>query len=83
MKPEAQELLELYYGQQLTQQAIADQMDMLQYKVSRRLSQSRKKLLKTFAKWSQEQWQVELTDDVLSGMGEVLEEWLQQGNWGL
>ena len=64
LKPEAQELLQLYYGQQLTQQAIADQMKMPQYKVSRHLGQARKKLLKALAKWSQEQWQVELTADL-------------------
>ncbi|MBV9390179.1 MAG: sigma-70 family RNA polymerase sigma factor, partial [Chroococcidiopsidaceae cyanobacterium CP_BM_ER_R8_30] len=41
LAPEAQRILQMYYGQELTQQQIAEQLAVKQYTVSRRLTKSR------------------------------------------
>ena len=77
LKPELQIVLQLYYGQQLNQQAIANQLSMQQYKVSRRLSQARKALIKSLIQWSQEQLHISPSTDLIKSVGNILEEWLQ------
>ncbi len=74
---EFQTLLELYYAQALTQQQIAQQLEIKQYTVSRRMSNAKEKLLLTLAKWSQETLHISLTSTVVNDMYVVLEEWLQ------
>jgi RNA polymerase sigma factor (sigma-70 family) len=74
---ETQKLLQLYYGQNLTQQQMALQLEMKQYTVSRRLTKSRETLLKALAQWSQEKLHISLTSDVLKSISAVLDEWLQ------
>ncbi|MBW4573721.1 MAG: sigma-70 family RNA polymerase sigma factor [Aphanothece sp. CMT-3BRIN-NPC111] len=74
---QTQELLQLYYGQGLTQQQMAKQLEMKQYTISRRLTKSRELLLSALAKWSQETLHISLTSDVLKGISAVLDEWLQ------
>lgn len=74
---QTQQLLQLYYGQGLTQQQIASKLTVKQYTVSRRLSKSRESLLKALAQWSQETLHISLTSDVLKNIGAVLDEWLQ------
>jgi DNA-binding transcriptional regulator LsrR (DeoR family) len=69
--------LELYYAQALTQQQIAQQLEIKQYTVSRRLGNAKEKLLLTLAKWSQETLHISLTSTVVNDMYVVLEEWLQ------
>ncbi|NJO53383.1 MAG: hypothetical protein HC840_32720 [Leptolyngbyaceae cyanobacterium RM2_2_4] len=70
-------LLALYYGQQLTQQQIAQQLEIKQYTVSRRLSSTKEILLKAIAQWSQETLHISLTSPAVQQMSLVLEEWLQ------
>lgn len=77
LSTEVQTLLELYYAQALTQQQIAQQLEIKQYTVSRRLSNAKEKLLLTLAKWSQETLHISLTSTVVNDMYVVLEEWLQ------
>lgn len=72
-----QQLLQLYYGQGLTQQQIAQQLEMKQYTVSRRLTKSREFLLLALAQWSKDKLHTSVTSDVLKHMSIVLEEWLQ------
>lgn len=77
--PEAdQQLLRLYYDRRSTQQQIAEQLQIKQYTVSRRLSRVREALLLDLAHWSQETLHISITSPVLKQMGLVLEEWLQQ-----
>lgn len=71
-------LLEMYYGQALTQQQMAAQLEMKQYTVSRRLSRAREMLLAAMVRWSQEVLHISLTTDLLSYTNTALEEWLQR-----
>jgi len=71
-----QQLLQAYYGQQMTQQQIAQLLNMPQYTISRRLASLKKTLLKALACWSQDTLHISITSDVLSSMSAVLEEWL-------
>jgi RNA polymerase sigma factor (sigma-70 family) len=70
-------LLQLYYQQGLTQQQIAQTLDIKQYTVSRQLSRLRQKLLLALANWSQQTLHIALTSGVLDGMSDILEEWLK------
>jgi RNA polymerase sigma factor (sigma-70 family) len=73
---DAQTLLQLYYQQGLTQQQIAQYLDMKQYTVSRRLNRLRKALLLELAHWSQQTLHISLTSLVLDSMSNAIEEWL-------
>lgn len=73
---EAQRLLQLYYAQNLTQQQLAQQLEIKQYTVSRRLTKIRSTLLFALAQWSEQRLHISLTSEVLKNMSVVLEEWL-------
>lgn len=72
-----QQILPLYYGQQQNQDAIAQQLDMKQYTVSRRLTKARETLLKSLANWTKETLHISLTSDILKTMSTLIEDWLQ------
>ena len=72
-----QQLLQLYYAKGLTQQQIAQQIDLKQYTVSRRLSQAREALLRALAKWSQTTLHISPDSNVIRYISTTLEEWLQ------
>jgi RNA polymerase sigma factor (sigma-70 family) len=74
--PQIQQMLALYYGQELSQQEIAKQLEVKQYTISRRFSKARELLMVALAKWSQETLHITLTLDVLNSISHVLEEWL-------
>ncbi|NHC35930.1 sigma-70 family RNA polymerase sigma factor [Scytonema millei] len=74
---QAQTIMQMYYGQGLTQQEIAKAIDTKQYTVSRRLTRARESMLLALAKWSQETLHITLTSEVLNNINTVLEEWLQ------
>jgi RNA polymerase sigma factor (sigma-70 family) len=73
----AQQLLQLYYQQGLTQQQIAKELAVQQYTVSRKLSKIRESLLLTLTCWSQETLHISVTSDVVKYISTILEEWLQ------
>jgi DNA-directed RNA polymerase specialized sigma24 family protein len=73
---ESQQLLALYYAEQLSQKNIAQRLGIKQYTVSRRLTKIRESLLQTLAQWSQETLHISLTSDVLKSTSALLEEWL-------
>jgi RNA polymerase sigma factor (sigma-70 family) len=77
LEPQAQKLLQLYYGKKMTQQQIAQQLEMKQYTVSRRLTKARDSLLLKLAQWSRDQLHISVTSDVLKHSITALEEWLQ------
>ncbi|MBW4506098.1 MAG: sigma-70 family RNA polymerase sigma factor [Scytonematopsis contorta HA4267-MV1] len=77
LEPQAKEILQFYYVQGLTQQQIAQQMQIQQYTVSRRLTKARETLLRNLAKWSQQNLHMQISSDILKGMSAVMEEWLQ------
>lgn len=70
------ELLELYYAQNLKQSQIAKLLNTQQYNISRKLSRTRKTLLKSLACWSKDTMHISLTSDVLKNISSLLEEWL-------
>jgi RNA polymerase sigma factor (sigma-70 family) len=77
LEPQAQKIIQLYYGQGLTQQQIAQELEIKQYTVSRRLTKSRETMLVALASWSQETLHITLTSEVLNSISTVLEEWLK------
>ncbi|NJR40966.1 MAG: sigma-70 family RNA polymerase sigma factor [Leptolyngbyaceae cyanobacterium CSU_1_4] len=77
LDPQMKTLLALYYSEQLTQQQIAQQLEIKQYTVSRRLSSTKEILLRAIAQWSQESLHITLTSPAIQQMSMVLEEWLQ------
>ncbi|WP_036479885.1 sigma-70 family RNA polymerase sigma factor [Myxosarcina sp. GI1] len=77
LKPEARQLLQVYYGKQLTQTEVAKQLNLKQYQVSRRLSSIKKSLLITLTKWSQQTLHISLGSDVIEKVNSSLEEWLR------
>lgn len=73
---EGQNIIQLYYSQGLTQQQIAQQLQVKQYTVSRRLSKSKDTLLLKLATWCQESLHISLNSSVLNYISTVLEDWL-------
>ncbi|OLP18878.1 hypothetical protein BST81_08150 [Leptolyngbya sp. 'hensonii'] len=71
------QLVEMYYGQSLTQQQIATALGIPQYTVSRKLARVREALLSALARWSQETLHILPTSTVIKSMSVMLEEWLQ------
>ncbi|BAY17663.1 hypothetical protein NIES21_35040 [Anabaenopsis circularis NIES-21] len=77
LEAQLQEILQLYYAQQLNQDAIAKQLDMKQYTVSRRLTKAKEVLLRSLANWCKDSLHISVTSDLLKSMSAVMEEWLQ------
>lgn len=73
---ESQHLLKLYYQEELTQQAIAQRLEIKQYAVSRRLTRVREKLVKSLVQWGQEALHIAPTLDVIKNTSTALDEWL-------
>ncbi|MGB7251264.1 MAG: sigma-70 family RNA polymerase sigma factor [Phormidesmis sp.] len=72
----SQQLLTLYYQQGATQQAIATELGMKQYAISRSLTRIKKTLITKLAKWGQETLHITPSPDVLKHTSAALEEWL-------
>ncbi|MBD2666621.1 hypothetical protein B6N60_02085 [Richelia sinica FACHB-800] len=77
LEQQLQQILQLYYGQALTQDKIAKKLEIQQYTVSRRLKKAQETLLKSLATWSRDNLHITLTPDLLKSMSVVVEEWLQ------
>lgn len=77
LESQIQQILQLYYAQQLNQDAIAKQLDIKQYTVSRRLTKAKEILLRSLANWCQDSLHISVTSDLLKSMSAVMEEWLQ------
>lgn len=80
----SQEILKLYYQQELTQQQIVQQVQMSQPTVSRKLVKGREFLLKALVKWSQDMNKT-VTPNQIKDISVALEEWLtnQLGNFNV
>jgi RNA polymerase sigma factor (sigma-70 family) len=78
LQTQEQQILQLYYGQGLTQQQIGQHFDMKQYTVSRKLAKACESLLMALASWYQQISDVSLNSSVLKDMSSVMEEWLQE-----
>ncbi|MEO0770580.1 MAG: sigma-70 family RNA polymerase sigma factor, partial [Cyanobacteria bacterium J06649_4] len=76
LEPENQKLLQLYYGDTLTQKDIAAQLNIKQYAISRKLSRIKKTLLQTLAKWSEDTLHIPPSPDLLNQSSAALEAWL-------
>jgi RNA polymerase sigma factor (sigma-70 family) len=73
----SQALLRLYYQERLTQQRIAQKLEIQQYSVSRRLSKTRETLLQAIVAWGQTTLHIVPTSDVIAAISANLEEWLE------
>ncbi len=76
LTPAERDLLELYYGQNLTQTEIGQRLNIKQYTVSRKITKARTKILKDLALWSQANLHISLSKEVLVTISTLLEEWL-------
>ena len=76
LNTESQLLLELYYGEGLAQRDIANQMEMKQYTVSRRLTKTREILLSALLKWGQAELHISLHSNLIKNISTFLEQWL-------
>ncbi|BAZ10262.1 hypothetical protein NIES4071_20770 [Calothrix sp. NIES-4071] len=74
---QSQQLLQVYYSQQLTQQQIAEKFEIKQYTVSRRLTSIKRALLLALTNWSTNNMHIKSTPDVLDAVSKSLEEWLK------
>jgi RNA polymerase sigma factor (sigma-70 family) len=74
---QSQRLLQMYYGQELTQQEIAKRSAIKQYTISRRLTSARQLLLTALGEWSQTVMHQSLDTNVLNDMSIAIEEWLK------
>lgn len=72
----SQRLLTLYYQEGATQQAIANELNLKQYAISRSLTRLKKSLTKTLATWGQETLHITPSSNVLKHTSGALEEWL-------
>ena len=77
LKPSNQQLLQLYYGDQLNQTEIATKLGIKQYTVSRQLSRTRQALLKVLVTWSLEELHISCDPAVLNNMTAILDDWLK------
>jgi RNA polymerase sigma factor (sigma-70 family) len=82
LEPESQTLLRLYYHDGLSQQQIAQQVQMTQVTVSRRLTRSRESLLSTLVRWSQAELNSSPDSNLIKDMSMALEEWLKTRRFG-
>ncbi|NEQ50069.1 MAG: sigma-70 family RNA polymerase sigma factor, partial [Leptolyngbya sp. SIO3F4] len=76
MTSDNQTLLYLYYHEGLTQKQTAQQLDLKQYTVSRRLTRTREKLLSVLTEWGQTTLHMSSQPDLITDMSIALEEWL-------
>ncbi|AGY59145.1 RNA polymerase sigma factor SigF [Gloeobacter kilaueensis JS1] len=76
LKPEARQMLAIYYCGNSTQQQMASQFNIGQYTVSRRLQHARRALLLSLCQWSARHCNEPLGPEALDQMGEAIEEWL-------
>ncbi|MGI0491855.1 sigma-70 family RNA polymerase sigma factor [Alkalinema pantanalense CENA528] len=72
-----QQLLKLYYQDNLTQQQMAKILGIQQYTVSRKLAKTRENLLLALSRWSQETLHISLSSTVVKSISTLLEDWLQ------
>ncbi len=73
----AAQLLTLYYRDRATQQNIAQQLNLPQYTISRKLTKTRETLLKAIVAWGQTTLHIQSTSDVIAAISPLLEEWLE------
>jgi RNA polymerase sigma factor (sigma-70 family) len=71
------QLLTLYYRDRATQQVMAQQLNLPQYAISRKLTRTRTTLLKAILAWGQTTAHIQPTSDVISTISPLLEEWLE------
>lgn len=76
LPPEAQQLLTLYYGADVTQTEIAEQMGIQQYAISRKLTRIKKTLLLALSQWAQDTLHISPSPDLVNQSSAALEAWL-------
>lgn len=77
LEPILQQLLQLYYREELTQQQVAQQMQVQQYTISRQLAKIKRSLQRQLVEWSQDTLHITPNLNVIESISGVLEEWLK------
>jgi len=82
LEPTKQELLRLYYQENLTQAQVAQRLKKNQVSVSRGLTQCRGEFIKVLNQWSQRRLNKTIDPNLSKTMGVVVDQWLteQYGN---
>ncbi|MEM1369226.1 MAG: sigma-70 family RNA polymerase sigma factor [Cyanobacteria bacterium P01_H01_bin.15] len=80
LKPELQQILQLYYQEGLTQSQITKQLGQKQYTISRRLTKARERLFVDLGQWCDRTLHISLESNVTihREMNSALEAWLEQ-----
>lgn len=78
LKPTKQELLRLYYQENLTQTQVAQRLQKNQVAVSRELTQCRGQLIRVLNQWSQQRLNKTIDPDLSKAMGVVVDQWLAE-----
>lgn len=76
LDPTSQQILRLYYQDELTQQQIMQHLEISQSTISRKLVKGREFLLKALVNWSQE-LNISVNPNQIKNMSIALEEWLR------
>jgi RNA polymerase sigma factor (sigma-70 family) len=76
LKPEMQTILQLYFGEGLNQNDIAQRLNAKQYQISRRLTRAKELLIKSLARWSENSFQRTLNSVTLKEMSSFIDQWL-------
>lgn len=76
LEPASQRLLTLYYQEGATQQAIATELGLKQYAISRALTRIKKALITALSQWSQAQLHIAPAPDVVKHTSAAIDEWL-------
>ena len=74
---ESRQIIQLYYGSELSQQQIAKKLEMKQYNISRRLSKVREVLLYKLAAYCKESLHISLNPPVIDYISILMKEWLK------
>lgn len=74
---ESRKIIQLYYGDELSQQQIAKQLGVKQYNISRRLTKVREALLLKLATYCKESLHISLNPPVLDYISTLMKEWLK------
>lgn len=77
LSPKIQTMLSLYYGHSLTQQQIAQKLEIKQYSVSRSLTKARTTLLNEVVQWSQTSLHISPNSNLIINSGAIIDDWLK------
>jgi DNA-directed RNA polymerase specialized sigma subunit len=76
--PSLLSILELYYKDRLSQAEIAEQLNINQSTISRKLKAFKEKLIEKLLIWAEKRQNISCQKEVIKVMNELINEWLKQ-----